>query len=466
MNLEDNMAKKKYKVIEKTRRANGAGSIYLRKDGNWTGKIWLTDPQTGEKVRKTVYGKNEMDVSDKLVKLSGSMTPLNGNFAHKTFGELFEGWLLVFKKSAVTPRTLEGNIRNFNLHIRPYVDNMDITEVTAPVVQQVINEALVRGLSVNTVRKVKFLFNQFFEYAIECGLVQSNPTLRIKIRNRDSKQVNVENMYKAIPEEERMKFVTALNGHEFLKPLCMTMMFAGLRTGETLALRWEDVDFQNKIISVRNGLTVVPIFDKNGKVIERKTVIGSTKTTCSVRDVPIPDILIDALQDWKKRQWVRKELTGVDLIAPNAVVFCNVDGSVRTYSGTRKIFDNFAKRHGFFGKIHFHTLRHTYSTMLFEANENPKVIQALLGHKSVKTTLTVYNSVDKSYYKQATDKLNNLFNSDKMKEFQQLQNKPNVPALQRDIDDIENEDDDSQIEILEKILAEKKARRKSRDFEM
>ena len=156
---------------------------------------------------------------------------------------------------------------------------MDITEVTAPVVQQVINEALMSGLSVNTVRKVKFLFNQFFEYAIECGLVQSNPTLRIKIRNRDNKQVNVENMYKAIPEEERMKFVTASNGHEFLKPLCMTMMFAGLRTGETLALRWEDIDFQNKIIKVRNGLTVVPIFDKNGKVIERKTVIGKTKTT-------------------------------------------------------------------------------------------------------------------------------------------------------------------------------------------
>ena len=61
--------------------------------------------------------------------------------------------------------------------------------------------------------------------------------------------------------------------------------------------------------------------------------------------------------------------------------------------------------------------------MLFEANENPKVIQALLGHKSVKTTLTVYNSVDKSYYKQATDKLNDLFNSDKMKEYQELQKK-------------------------------------------
>lgn len=460
------MAKKKNKVIEKTRRSNGAGSIYQQSNGLWTGKIWLTNPETGEKVRKTVYGHSETEVSDKLVKLSGSMTPLNGTFAHKTFGELFEEWLLVFKKSAVSPRTLEGNIRNFNIHIKPYVNKMDITEVTAPVVQQVINEAFINGLSVNTTRKIKFLFNQFFEYAIECGLVENNPTTRIKIRARDSKQVNMENLYKAIPQEERLRFVTALNKHTFLKPLCMTMMFAGLRAGEVLALRWENIDFENKVISVKNGLTIIPIFDKKGKVIERKTVIGNTKTACSVRDVPIPDILVEVLKDWKKCQWVRKELSNVDLIAPNSVVFCNNDGSVRTYSGTRKIFDKFAKKNGFFGKVHFHTLRHTYSTMLFEANENPKIIQALLGHKSVKTTLTVYNSVDKSYYKQATDKLNELFNSEKMKDYQELDKKQDIPALKRDIDEMENNEEDSEIAMLEKILAEKKAKRNNKDFEL
>ena len=104
--------------------------------------------------------------------------------------------------------------------------------------------------------------------------------------------------------------------------------------------------------------------------------------------------------------------------------------------------------------------------MLFEANENPKVIQALLGHKSVKTTLTVYNSVDKSYYKQATDKLNNLFNSDKMKEYQELQNKKDIPALKREIEEQDEDEDDPEIEFLEKLLAEKKARKKNKDFEM
>ncbi len=459
-------SKKKNKVVENVRRGNGMGSIYLRKDGMWTGKIWVTNAETGERFRKTVYGHNQSEVSDKLVKMTGSMTPLNGLYKNKKFGELFEEWLLIFKKSAVSPRTFESNIRCFKLHIQPYVANMDITEVTAPIVQQVINEVFIKGLGANTARKTKFLFNQFFEYAIDAGWIENNPTSRIKIRARDSHEVNTDNFYKAIPQEERLKFVTALNQHELLKPLCMTMMFAGLRAGEVLALRWENIDFENKTITINNGLTQVPIFDKKGNVLYRKTVIGNTKTMCSVREVPIPDILIDVLNDWKKCQWVRKQLSGTDLLAPSAIVFCNQDGSVRSYSGTRLIYNRWAKKNGFYGKIHFHSLRHTYSTMLFEANENPKIIQALLGHKSVKTTLTVYNSVDKSYYKQATDKLNDLFNSEKMQEYQALSEKKDIPALKQDIPNEDEFDDDPEIQMLQRLIAEKKARKKDKDFDM
>ena len=153
------------------------------------------------------------------------------------------------------------------------------------------------------------------------------------------------------------------------------------------------------------------------------------------------------------------------MLSPKAIVFSNDDGSVRSYSGTRKIFDTLAKRNGFFGKIHFHTLRHTYSNMLFEMNENPKIIQALLGHKSVKTTLTVYNSVDKSYYRQATEKLNNLFNDEKMAEFKELEKKKDIPAHNLKIDEDE-EETDPEILMLEKILAEKKAKRKQQQEEM
>lgn len=80
--------------------------------------------------------------------------------------------------------------------------------------------------------------------------------------------------------------------------------------------------------------------------------------------------------------------------------------------------------------------------------------------------MTVHNSVDKSYYKQATDKLNDLFNSDKIKEYQELQNKKDIPALKREIKEQDEDEDDPEIELLERLLAEKKARKKNKDFEM
>lgn len=104
--------------------------------------------------------------------------------------------------------------------------------------------------------------------------------------------------------------------------------------------------------------------------------------------------------------------------------------------------------------------------MLFEANENPKVIHTLLGHKSVKTSLTVCNSDDKSYYKKATDKLNDLFNSDKMKEYQELQNKKGIPALKREIEKQDEDEDSLEIKFLEWLLAEEKAWKKNKDFEL
>lgn len=459
------MAKKKNKVIEKTRRKNGEGSIYQEKNGLWVGSIWVEESD-GSKKRHKVFGHSEMEVSKKLVELTGRMNAMKDTmYSGKTFGELMFDWLMIFKKSAVAPRTFEGNIRNFNKHIKPLIGNMKIEDVTKPVIQQVINELIAKGLANNTIKKNKFLLNQFFDYAMECGLVQNNPTYKVKVRNREVSLTDQENKYKAIPPEMRVKFLQALNTHPFLKPLCMTSMFAGLRVGELLALRWENVDFENKTIQVRNGITQVPQFDEKGNIISRVTVIGNTKTACSVREVPIPDILVDTLKDWKKEQWVRQQLTGVNLLDPKAVVFSNEDGSVRTYSGTRKIFDRFAKRHGFFGQVHFHTLRHTYSNMLFEMNENPKIIQALLGHKSVKTTLTVYNSVDKSYYKQATEKLNNLFSEEKMAEFKELEKKQDIPAHNIKLEEDE-EETDPEILMLEKILAEKRAKRKQQQDEM
>lgn len=460
------MVTKKNKIVERTRRSNGEGSLYKRKDGRWGGSVYFKT-RDGKNVRKHFYGRTEMEVLKKMSDYSGSLAPIsNISLDGKTFGELLEDWLLVFKKASVSPRTFEGIFRNFRLHIQPVIGNMKLNEINSTVVQRVVNKMLADGYSVDTCKKIKFTINQFFEYAIDNEWAQNNPTTKVRIRNRDAKDY-IKEEYKAIPSDIRQKFLSALNHHELLKPICMVGMFAGLRIGEILALRWQNIDFENKIIQVNYGITQIPKFDDQGNILSRTTVIGDTKTSASVREVPMPDILVDALKEWRKVQWIKKEITKKDLISPQSLVFCNYDGSVRTYSGTRHIFNRFLKRHNLdmYG-IQFHTLRHTYSSMLFESGENPKIIQALLGHKSVNTTLTVYNSVDKSYFKQATERLNDLFNKEviektKITESNQETKSSNVLSLE--------DDEQLQIEALEMLLAKKREqikKNKNQDIEM
>ena len=121
------------------------------------------------------------------------------------------------------------------------------------------------------------------------------------------------------------------------------------------------------------------------------------------------------------------------------------------------VFDRFKRRHDLEKyNIHFHGLRHTFSNILFEMNENPKVIQQLLGHRDVKTTITVYNSVNSDYVREATDRLN--------KKNQEKQKTKELEKYEYD-NNMTDEEIEERIQELER-LQEQKKRKKEKDFEM
>ena len=454
-------SKKTYKT--KTRRANNEGSIFQRKDGLWTGSITLGYDDNGKIKRKVVYGKTRLEVANKVAEITNRIS--NDNYdlvSNNSLSTLMKEWLLVFKKTQVTARTFENNFRHFNLYIEPKIGGMKLDEITSITIQKLLNEMLEQKLSLDYVKKTKFLLRQFFEYAVDNKLLVVNPVDRTKVRSNERKIYDGQKESKAIPIEAREEFIECLNNNDFLKPLCLTMMFAGLRSGEVLALQWQDIDFENKTISIERGLTIEPKFNSEGKVIKRVTIISDTKTACSKRVVPMPDILINALNDYKLRQAEISNKRKVDLLDKHCFVFANDDGSFRTYSGTQKIFDRFLKKYNLTQyNIHFHGLRHTYSNMLFEADQNPKVIQNLLGHKDVKTTISTYNSIDKSYFEKATNVLNEQFKENDNEKI---------------VEQIKDDDIDKIIEMLQKrkqqeleqeeYEREQKKKKKQSDMEM
>ena len=453
------MAKKK--AVSKTRRANNEGSIFQRSDGRWGGALTMGYDENGKIIRKTIYGKTQAEVVKKLSEISGRLKSNSYELVENNNLEtlMFE-YLMTFKKSAVSPRTFEGNIRNFKLHIAPLIGKMKVYEIDSYAIQKLVNSLIDQGYSNDTIKKCKHLLNQFFEYSIDNKWIFVNPTLKVKVKGkRNIYEEDNDEKYKAMPLEIRDRFLEALDKDEanFIKPLCITLMFAGLRIGEALALKWKNIDFNNKTIRVERAITQVPKFDEQGNIKDRITVIGDTKTTCSVRDIPVTDIVIDTLKQWKnkqnKRQQTNPDVTAI-LTSPTSFVFANDDGSYRTYSGTRKIFDRFKRRNGLNKfNIHFHGLRHTFSNMLFEMNENPKVIQQLLGHRDVKTTITVYNSVNSDYVREATDRLNT--------KIQEQQKEKEIEIEKTKEPELTDEEIDRMIKELEK-----KKKRKEKDFEM
>ena len=158
----------------------------------------------------------------------------------------------------------------------------------------------------------------------------------------------------------------------------------------------------------------------------------------------------------------QKGLTIFILTAPTSFVFANDNGSYRTYYGTRVIFDRFKRRNGLNKyHIHFHGLRHTFSNMLFEMNENPKVIQQLLGHKDVKTTI----NVNSDYVKESTNRLNDKLNENEILRKQNNQDKEEQEEKKSNLENLSDEDFDL---MLEEMLKERKERKRKRekDFEM
>ena len=369
-------------IVRKTRRPNGEGSIYYC-NGYWCCKKWITE--NGIKKRKTIYAKTKIELMKKYIEKFGDR--INNQILEDDFCHSMMFWILNVKKLYVSSRTIGSNISIFRNHIKPFFSNKRISQIGNESIILYFNYLLDKGISKNCFYKCKFLINQFLRYMEQQNNLIIYPFILSSIKYK--RIINSINNYKAIPNDIRKEFLKLLEKNKFIKVVCYLGMYAGLRIGEILSLKWENVDLDGKVIKVRNSLSTNLNFNSSGQITKTISILGSTKTECSLRNVPIPNILYEVLLEWHNETILLSKLKN-----KSKPIYVLGKQTPRTYTSVNKSFRRFLKRTGFDKhNVHFHSMRHTYATMLLEKNVNPKIVQFLLGHRSVKTTLDIYNNV-------------------------------------------------------------------------
>lgn len=283
--------------------------------------------------------------------------------AHTKFKDVKELFIISIS-SKVRSRTLEGYERYLDTALNYFGDNK-INTIKPMDVENYKNYLLESGKSARTVMKYLKTLSHLFSKAIKWELTYRNPVKDIDYpENKNNKEMDF-----LTPEEMELLIEHTEDKH---KALITVPCYSGIRRGELLALKWDDIDFKSNQIFIRRTLE-----PNTRKFLE-------PKTSYSIRAVAVPGFVIDSLRSHQLSQMVNLSENKEGLIFPN-----EIGQPMEHRNLVRRIFEPALKRAGI-RRVRFHDLRHSYAAALISAGENIKWIQRQLGHSSIMVTMDIY----------------------------------------------------------------------------
>jgi integrase len=356
------------------KRGNGEGSITRRKDGLYMAR-YTVETATGTK-RKTLYAKTRKEVSEKLTEaLAQAQKGVTAEPGTMTLGVFLQRWLEDSVRGSVKQSTYQRDESLCRVHLVPGLGKKKLKTLNAADVQRFYRAKLDSDLSSATVHKLHVILHKALKQAVRWGLVPRNVAEDV-----EPPKVHKEEMHPLTSEQARRLLNMARVDR--LEALYVVAVQSGLRQGELLALRWEDVDLEARTVQVRRTLT------RNGG----KLAIGPTKTAKGRRTVKLTQGATEALQRHLERQLVEINKAG-DKWRENGLVFCTGRGTlINPTNLRRRSLSPLLQRAGL-PPMTFHQLRHTAATILLLKNVNPKVVSEMLGHATIAITLDTYSHV-------------------------------------------------------------------------
>ena len=345
-------------------------TITKRKDGRYVGKFIAEYADNGKAQYHYVYGKTYEEAENKVL-IGREIATRFLSCRYITVSKVYREWL-----NAVVNRVKESTLANyknkFEKHILPEFGDIQCADLTAGRINAFINKKLADGLSASYVRDIFTVFKTMLKYA------QEEYGFRLSLKNVVLPKVERKQVEK-ISDAEQKKLVSYLKANMSLTAFGILLsLFMGLRIGELCGLKWDDVDFQHKVLRIRR--TVQRITSANGNR-KTKIVISAPKSATSFREIAIPDMLM------KYFEMFRDEadhfiLSGADK---------PVEPRTMQYRYKKILQSAEVENHN------YHKLRHTFATNSAEKGFNVKALSAVLGHSSVTLTLNRYIHPDRTY---------------------------------------------------------------------
>ena len=367
-------------ATRKTKGAKGGGTIRQRPDGRWEARYTLgIDPGTGKQIQKSVYGKTQKEVAQKLRQITAEIdaktyvAPCKLSVAE---------WMAVWAQDylvGIKASTAYLYKRTIELYIEPHLGHIRLDTLNAHTVQHFYNELAkpskpdAAPLSAKSIKNIHGVLHKALQQAVLLNYIRYNPTTACVLPKIVKKEIH------PLTDQQTAQLLNLLKGSKYEIPLTVDL-FTGLREGELLGLMWDCVDFEKGTILVNKQLCRSQ--RKGGTYY-----FSPPKNNKSRTITPAPYVM--KLLQAQKVQQAEQRLMAGPAWEDSSLVFTNEFGRYVSY---RAIFDSFkriVKRIGL-PDARIHDLRHTYAVNCIRAGDDIKTVQSNLGHATAAFTLDVY----------------------------------------------------------------------------
>jgi integrase len=372
------------------RRGHGEGSIRQRSDGRWEGTInigW----RDGKRHRRSVYGQTRREVADKLTSALREHQLGMVSVDERTRTETFLiRWCDESLPGTVKESTAIGYRNVLDRYVIPHIGRIPLAKLGPADVQRMMRTLEDKGLGVSVRRQARVILRRALGEAVRWELVNRNAAALVDAPKGTRHRAD------ALSQEQAATLLAACRGTP-LEGIVTVAVATGLRRGEVLGLRWENVDLELRTVTVAGTLKRLP---------ETGLVLDTPKSSTSRRTVPLAAFCVSTLAEHRRHQLEQRLMLGGEW-RDTGFVFTTPIGTPLDPRNLTRRFQTLCESAGL-GRVRFHALRHTAATLMLNNGVPLEVISATLGHSSYAITADIYAKVAPTLQRGAADTMDGL----------------------------------------------------------